>query len=435
MEQYREDKDMRVKTQVYDEETLGKFNIQDLFGKQSLEEIQQKIAKATGLGLVTVDYRGEPVTEFTYFTGFCRCMREQEKTSQVCKSSDAFGSMQAVVTQKSFIYVCPCGLMEIAIPIVVKNHYLGGFLGGQVRCLDVPEDIRRFSHIIPLPADVNLNHRHQELFDAVPVYSYAHFVNITDLISLIITQLCEKELQRRLQTNHMSGEIHELEEKKRTLELELELKKLELANLNAQLNPYFLINTLNSVSNLAVIENAEKTNEMILLFAEYLKQNSESSPNSSLLSEELYRVECYLKMQKIRYGSLLNYTVTMAEKLKLHRVPGQILLPFVEQAVYYGMSSKAEGIHITVTAELEEMEIVLKVVDDGPGMNEKEIEEKFMEVKTGYEGTSIQTSIMIVRQRLNHLFGPRHQVDMNTESGCGTTSIIRLPMHFDERII
>ncbi len=49
------------------------------------------------------------------------------------------GSIQAAVTKKTHIYFCPCGLIEMAIPIVVEGNYLGGFLGGQFRC----EDARR----------------------------------------------------------------------------------------------------------------------------------------------------------------------------------------------------------------------------------------------------------------------------------------------------
>lgn len=106
--------------------SISNFSIARLFGIKVLENIQDKIAKATGLAFVTVDYRGEPITEMTSFTPFCQQVRKDENAKRICMSSDAFGAIQAAVTQKTYVYFCPCGLIEIAIPIIVRGHYLGG---------------------------------------------------------------------------------------------------------------------------------------------------------------------------------------------------------------------------------------------------------------------------------------------------------------------
>lgn len=55
------------------------------------------------------------------------------------------------MTQKTNVYFCPCGLLEVAIPIVVRGHYLGGFIGGQIRCNDAPESISQLAAVMHSP--------------------------------------------------------------------------------------------------------------------------------------------------------------------------------------------------------------------------------------------------------------------------------------------
>ena len=69
----------KIKDLVQDEDSVfNNFDINHLFGKEKLEDIQEKISKATGLAFVTVDFKGEPVTEMTSFTDFCREIRRNE---------------------------------------------------------------------------------------------------------------------------------------------------------------------------------------------------------------------------------------------------------------------------------------------------------------------------------------------------------------------
>lgn len=84
----------------------------------------------------------------TGFTPFCKFTRERGNNGKLCNLSDAFGIVRSAITRKYCIYFCPCGLMEVAIPIIVHGKFLGGFLSGQVRCNDAPDDIPRFSGLI-----------------------------------------------------------------------------------------------------------------------------------------------------------------------------------------------------------------------------------------------------------------------------------------------
>lgn len=164
-----------------------------------MENIQQSLSKSTGLAFVTVDYRGEPITESTSFSDFCSMARSDSRLSLRCKSSDAFGSIQAAVMQKPSVYFCPCGLLEVAIPIVVKGHYLGGFIGGQVRCLDAPEDISHLEKVMSTAEVIEVIEENRHFMENIPVYPFENFMDIVNLVFLIINQLGENKLNLQLQ--------------------------------------------------------------------------------------------------------------------------------------------------------------------------------------------------------------------------------------------
>lgn len=180
-------------------------SILSLFGKAQLEDLQERISRVTGLAIVTANYKGESIVEGTNFCEFCTIMRNNDLLRDNCKSSDAHGSIQAASSEKPFIYQCPCGIMDIAIPIIVNGTYLGGFLCGQALCSDPPDDL-----VTLLPAT------RQEDIDAVcklnaslkntlPEYPYERFVDIANLVSLIIQMLCENKIiamQRQYELEH-----------------------------------------------------------------------------------------------------------------------------------------------------------------------------------------------------------------------------------------
>lgn len=421
-----------IKSTNIDENIIENFNIINLFGKEKLEDIQEKISKASGLAFVTVDYKGEPVTKMTSFTNFCSKIRKDKKAACICKSSDAFGAIQAAVTQKNSVYFCPCGLLEIAIPIIVNGHYLGGFIGGQVRCLDAPQEISKLSNVIKPFKDYKEDKYIQELFNNIPIYEYDNFINLSEMISLIINQLGEKEVYRLMQNDSLEKKVEELNNDKKKLIIENQLKNIELINLKAQLNPYFLVNVLNSISNLSVIEDSPKTNEMIIMFAKYLKQNLCNSKNYFYLSEEFENIEKYFQIQKIKYGDLLEYSIDIPEKMNMQRIPCNIIIPFVENAVYFGIATKKEGGWVKIKSYYEKEDVFICIEDNGSGFNDETIAKKFKLFKENYEGESIQISITNARQKLITLFGGNYDTSIEIVEGKGTKSIIRFPMKFNE---
>lgn len=418
---------------IIDDNLINKFNITSLFGKKTLEGIQEKIAKATGLAFVTVDFRGEPITEMTSFTKFCLERRNRMDTACHCKASDAFGGIQAAVTQKNCVYLCPCGLLEIAIPIIVRGHYLGAFIGGQVRCIDTPKDISKLENLITDSNDYKKENYMKELFDDIPIYKYEKFVSVAELISLIINQMGEKGAYEIIKNDTLKKELEEINNDNKKLKLENDLKNIEISNLKAKVNLYSLLNILNSISSLAIIEDSPRTNDMIILFAEYLKQNFSSEKSCKSLNEEFDRINTYLNMQKIKYDELLNYTIDISEIISIQKVPCDIIMPFVENAIFYGITTNTIDWKIEINAHYENDDVVISIRDNGLGLTDKEISKKFKIFKDNYEGYCIKVGIRNAREKLIMLFGKEYDVLIENIHEKGTTSIIRYPRNFDER--
>lgn len=404
----------------------GPFSIARLFGVEVLENIQEKMSKATGLAFVTVDYRGEPVTDMTSFTPFCQFVRKDENAKRICMSSDAFGAIQAAVTQKTYVYFCPCGLLEIAIPIIIQGHYLGGFIGGQIRCEDAPTDICRLENVLHHPRNYKEDKESQNLFESVAVYEYQKFIDIAELVSLIVNQLGEKEMARLVQKENLDKEVELLNEQKTEMEA-------ELAALKTQLNPYFIFKSLNAISNLSVVEDSPRTNHAVNLFTEFMKFNFSETKDSVFVPEEMENLERYLRIQQERMGSQLQYTVEIDEELHMQKIPSRVLLPFVERAVFYGVSQKKGEGHITISCKYQGDDVVFQIEDDGPGYSDKKIAQLFKQYKGSYEGTAIAAALAFSRQRLVSSFGSAYDAVIKSVDGVGTTSVIRYPKNFDEK--
>lgn len=412
-----------------DDEAISRFDILNLFGQKRLEEIQHTISEATGLGMVILDYKGDAITEEKGFSSFCRNMRSGEKTSALCRYSDVYGSSQALARKSSYIYFCPCGLMEVAIPIIVKNHYLGALYAGQVRCDNAPKEVSRLARMFESElAECPLSAQQKKMYKSTPVFDYERFVHTADLIGLIISQLNEKAVAAQVLSRNVSHELAAARDEITRLEAELSLKKSEVVKLKSRLNYYFLINTLTAISNLAVIEDSPRTNEMIILCAEHLKHGLPVQKNFVFLSEEIDNVERYLKMQKIRFGSLLNYAINAPGDIAMRKVPVHVIMPFVERALFYGLTVGEAELSLTITVSQDNQDLVVQITDDGPGLGEDDLNAHFVAFQNGYEGEAIQMGLAGARQRLADLFGREYEVEIKNIVGRGTECVLKFPL-------
>lgn len=414
---------------------LKDFDIVHLFGKEKLEAIQERISKVTGLAFVTVDFKGQPVTESTFFTEFCDCVRKNKLTEQGCWSSDAYGAVQATITKKPSIYFCPCGLLEVAIPLIVRGHYLGGFIGGQVWCEDAPDNVVRLENILGQPELLKESGIDLELKKKASKHTYEQFCNIADLAAMIINQMTETELTKLERTHSDNGKVEELEREIQNLKFQIRKKDTQISNITHIHDSRFVLNTLTSIANLSVIENATETNEALMVCIEYIQSMMKAKNNVWPLLEELDNVERYLKIQKMRYEDRLNYSIEVSEKLRMQHIPANVLQPFVQQAVEHGVALKEEGGAVRISVQYVDDDVVIFVEDEGPGINNDKLEKFFGHFDDGIYSDGILQSVEAASKRMRLLFGKQYDVVTEVMENKGRRACIRYPRYFDEGVI
>lgn len=410
-----------------------KLDIDHLFGKERLEDIQDKIAKATGLAFITVDYKGDPVTEATCFTSFCQWMRKNPKTLPRCKSSDAFGAIQAAVTKKPYVYFCPCGLIEIAIPIVVEGHYLGGFIGGQIRCEDAPKDVSRLANLRQEDDDF-IDEEGEGLLKDIPVYTYERFSAIANLVSLIITQLGESEIKSQAQENRMHKIMQELQEKNRQQDKENIEKNEQISELRVRSNPYFLLDALNSALNLSIIEESMITQQYLATLIRFFRYIQIMQGRVCYLLDELDNAERYFQLIQMKYGTRFHYSIKVSGKMSKQKIPSDIIIPFVFNGVFFGGALTQGDISVEIAGFYQDGKAILKIEDNGPGLTYEELTSCYKQYVNNYEGYYLNYSIIYAEEKIKTYFGESGSIEFEYYKGKGRTCIIRWPEYFDERV-
>ena len=161
----------------------------------------------------------------------------------------------------------------------------------------------------------------------------------------------------------------------RYMSSELQLERMEKsysqARLNAlrmQLDPHFLFNALNTISS-HVERDPKLTRLMIEHLGDLLRMSLESKDRQEVpLAEELAFLDHYLAIQTIRFGRRLKIEIEIAPEVRYASVPSLFLQPLVENAIRHGISHRASGGTVTVTAEPVGEKLAIRVTDDGAGL-------------------------------------------------------------------
>lgn len=109
-----------------------------LFSEETFQKILKQFAYATGLATVMVDIHGEEMSEHYNFNDFCNLMRQKPEYRERCEKCDLFGGLEALKSNKVAPYKCHAGLVDIAVPVIIKNQLVGFILSGQVLVEKVP---------------------------------------------------------------------------------------------------------------------------------------------------------------------------------------------------------------------------------------------------------------------------------------------------------
>jgi LytS/YehU family sensor histidine kinase len=150
--------------------------------------------------------------------------------------------------------------------------------------------------------------------------------------------------------------------------LERSFSEARLNSLRMQLDPHFLFNALNTIS--AQVEREPRlARQMIEHLGDLLRLSLENKDRQEvLLVEEMAFLEHYLAIQRIRFGDRLRFETEIAPEVKYALVPCLVVQPLVENAIRHGISSRASGGTVVVSASRVEEQLEVRVSDDGVGL-------------------------------------------------------------------
>jgi signal transduction histidine kinase len=206
--------------------------------------------------------------------------------------------------------------------------------------------------------------------------------------------------------------------KNRQIDAERRATEARLKLLQGQIEPHFLFNTLANVASL-MEHDTPRARLMLETFVDYLRASLGSLRVAGhTLGDELVLVEAYLRILQIRMDTRLAYRIDVPEALRPLPLPALTLQPLVENAVQHGLEPKIEGGTVTVTARLEDRQLVLTVADDGLGL-------ATAAARPHHAGSG--TALANIRERLSEAHGSAAALTIASRAGGGVRAMLTLP--------
>lgn len=239
------------------------------------------------------------------------------------------------------------------------------------------------------------------------------------------------DIQSSNEIGHLSNRFNRMTTEIKELMLqnmkEQELKrKSELQVLQAQINPHFLYNTLDSIIWMAECSKSKEVILMTASLAKLFRLSISKGQEFISLFNEIEHIKSYLTIQKMRYKSKLDFDINVDKHILPYKVVKIILQPLVENAIYHGIRNN-EGIGtIQITGIRKENGILLQVIDNGIGMSQEEIQNMYGKDRTSMQGSGI--GVRNVDQRIKLHYGDLYGLHFESELGKGTTVNVWLPV-------
>lgn len=223
------------------------------------------------------------------------------------------------------------------------------------------------------------------------------------------------------QINKMVARINYLNQK--NMDLLQVNNRMEIQNLQEQLNPHFIYNTLDNIRFL-IAQDAVKADELIGRFTHILRYSINNTKQSVSLEDDLKYIEDYLIIQKTRFGERFTYAVDIRSECNGIQIPKLLLQPLIENSLKYGFQKKNE-IYVSIKGWIEENYLVLRVEDDGPGQPKATLETLKSIMHSGEINIS-HNGLQNINRRIALEYGKESGVTLESKEGEGFTVIIKV---------
>ncbi|WP_238640208.1 histidine kinase [Chryseobacterium elymi] len=160
----------------------------------------------------------------------------------------------------------------------------------------------------------------------------------------------------------------------RTLKkVQIKNKKIALQSLRREMNPHFIFNSLNSVNHFIATNNELEANQYLTKFSKLMRGVMENSTEDFIpLQQELDLLQNYLALEKTRFADKFDYEIKVDESLNMQslKIPGMLVQPFLENAVWHGLRYRSEKGFLKLSFEKEDQHLKINIEDNGIGIEE-----------------------------------------------------------------
>ncbi|MDC7287581.1 sensor histidine kinase [Blautia schinkii] len=209
---------------------------------------------------------------------------------------------------------------------------------------------------------------------------------------------------------------------------EIQRKNAELNALQAQIDPHFLYNTLESIKAQALKAGDEKAAQMVCLLGNLFRWSSRYKEKVVYLEDELDYVKSYLELMNYRLDNRLDIDIVSEDRYLDYGIPKLILQPIIENTIRHGFSGEGEKRIVGIVVKQKQEKLEITVYDNGKGISPErlsQIKENLEEAAINEEGSSV--GIRNVNQRIRLMFGNEYGVMIRSIEKMGTAIKIVIP--------
>jgi signal transduction histidine kinase len=264
-------------------------------------------------------------------------------------------------------------------------------------------------------------------FRISPPWYLMWWVILLEFIFLVgIVILITRSRRRNIRNKHLAEQS----------EMKAKLLMLEQQSMNSSMNRHFIFNALNSIQYYINRQDKLAANQYLTDFAKLIRKNLDSSQeNFAPLSEEIERLELYLKLESMRFPDKFIYRVHQdsPEALRSVKIPAMLIQPFLENSIWHGLLPKDSDGQLHVFFGLKDECLEIRIEDNGIGLTESQARKTTSDghISKGMEIT--RSRIALIEQMTGKRIELRGPEDWKSETGeSGTHVTLHFPKDFQE---
>jgi two-component system, sensor histidine kinase YesM len=251
-----------------------------------------------------------------------------------------------------------------------------------------------------------------------------------DLQALVTSQNVDEITELGMSFNIMIGRIRQLLDAK--VKEQETLKKAELKTLQAQINPHFLYNTLDTIVWMAQANKIDQVIDIVQALSNFFRISLSKGRDWITIDQEIEHIRCYLTIQKLRYQDILDYKIDVDEDILSGTILKLTLQPLVENALYHGIKNKRGRGTIIVRAKREGADqVMLEILDNGVGFTPYKlgrIQAALMDDSGEISSSESGFGLENVHKRIQLYYGKQYGLTVQSKYQEGTRVTVTIPL-------